>query len=83
MKEITMEEVKGFVESHLLSAELFCNTREEVRNRRAMCYGVIMFAQRYEIASYEEIKKYWDDWAWEKFEEIAREKDNGPKVEVI
>ena len=42
-----------------------------------------MFAQRIEITTYEEIKEYWDNWAWGRFEEIARAKGKGPKVEVI
>ena len=50
---------------------------------RAIAFGVIMFAQRIELVPYEEIKEYWDNWAREKFEEIARTKGKGPKVEVI
>ena len=83
MKEINMENVKEFVSNYLESAEIFANTREEVMNCRAIAFGAVMFAQRIELVSYEEIKEYWDNWAWEKFEEIAREKGKGPKVEVI
>ena len=81
--KIDMEDVKEFVEEYLESAEMFANTREEVMNCRAIAFGAIMFAQRIELVSYEEIKEYWDDWAREKFEEIAKEKGKGPKVEVI
>lgn len=78
-----MEDVKKFVEEYLESAEMFANTREEVMNCRAIAFGAIMFAQRIELVPYEEIKEYWDNWAWGKFEEIAREKGKEPKVEVI
>ena len=81
--KIDMEDVKKFVEEYLESAEMFANTREEVMNCRAIAFGAIMFAQRIELVSYKEIKEYWDDWAREKFEEIARAKGKGPKVEVI
>lgn len=77
-----MEDVKEFVEEYLEGAEMFANTREEVMNCRAITFGAIMFAQKIELVPYEEIKEYWD-WAWQKFEEIAREKGKGPKVEVI
>ena len=81
--KIDMKDVKKFVEEYLESAEMFANTREEVMNCRAIAFGAVMFAQRIELVSYEEIKEYWDDWAREKFEEIARAKGKGPKVEVI
>ena len=74
---------KKFVDDRLEDAEMWANTRLEVMNCRAIAFGVIMFAQRIEIATYEEIKEYWDNYAWEKFEEIAKEKGKGPKVEVI
>lgn len=80
---IDMEDVKEFVGEYLESAKMFANTREEVMNCRAIAFGAVMFAQRIELVSYEEIKEYWDDWAREKFEEIARTKGKGPKVEVI
>ena len=83
MRDFDFEDVKEFVEEYLENAEMFANTREEVERIRAIAFGVIMFAQRIEIATYEEIKEYWDNWAWGKFEEIAREKGKGPKVEVI
>ena len=82
MKEFDFEDVKEFVGEYLESADLWANTRQEVMNCRAIAFGVIMFAQRIEIATYEELKEYWD-WAWGRFEEIAREKGKGPKVEVI
>lgn len=82
MRDFDFDDVKEFVEEHLENAEMWANTRQEVMNCRAIAFGVIMFAQRIEIATYEEIKEYWD-WAWQKFEDIAREKGKGPKVEVI
>lgn len=83
MKEFDFEDVKEFVGGYIESADLFANTREEVMNCRAIAFGAVMFAQRIELVSYEELKEYWDDWAREKFEEIAKEKGKGPKVEVI
>ena len=83
MKEFDFEDVKKFVGEYIESADLFANTREEVMNCRAIAFGAIMFAQRIELVSYEEIKEYWDDWAREKFGEIAKAKGKGPKVEVI
>lgn len=83
MKEFDFEDVKEFVDDYLESAEMFANTRAEVMNCRAIAFGAVMFAQRIELVSYEKIKEYWDDWAREKFEEIAREKGKEPKVEVI
>ena len=80
--QIDFEIIKDYVEKRLEVADLFANTREEVMNCRAMAFGVIMFAQRIEIATYKEIKEYWD-YAWQKFEDIAKEKGKGPKVEVI
>lgn len=80
---IDFEDVKEFVSGELETAELFANTREEVMNCRAIAFGAVMFAQRIELVSYEEIKEYWDNWAREKFEEIAKEKGKGPRVEVI
>jgi len=81
--EANIENVKEFVEQRLVNAEIIANTREEVMSCRAMAFGVVMFAYSINIASYEEIEKYWDNWAREKFEEIAKEKGKGPKVEVI
>jgi len=81
--EINMEIVKEYVEQRLENAEIFANTREEVMNCRAMAFGAVMFAQRVEAITYEEVQKYWNDYAWQKFEDIAREKGKGPKVEVI
>lgn len=78
-----MEDVKEFVEEYLESAEMFANTREEVEKIRAIAFGAVLFACRIEIVSYNEVKEYWDDWAHGKFEEIARTKGKGPKVEVI
>ena len=78
-----MENVKEFVEEYLESAEMFANTREEVERIRAIAFGGVMFAYKIEIISYDEVKEYWDDWAHGKFEEIARTKGKGPKVEVI
>lgn len=78
-----MEDVKEFVEEYLESAEMFANTREEVERIKAIAFGGVMFAYRTEIISYDEVKVYWDDWAHGKFEEIARAKGKGPKVEVI
>ena len=83
MKEFDFEDVKEFVGEYLESAEMWANTRQEVMNCRAIAFGAILFAQKIELVSYEELKEYWDDWAREKFEEIAREKGKGPKVEVI
>lgn len=83
MKEFNFEDVKEFVGEYLESAELWANTRQEVINCRAIAFGAIMFAQRIELVPYEDIKEYWDNWAWLKFEEIAKEKGKGPKVEVI
>ena len=82
MKEFDFEDVKKFVDDRLEDAEMWANTRQEVMNCRAIAFGVIMFTQRIELVPYEEIKKYWD-WALGRFEEIAREKGKGPKVEVI
>lgn len=81
--EVDMEIVKEYVEQRLVNAEIFANTREEVMNCRAMAYGAIMFAQRIGAITYEEVKNYWDNYAWQKFEDIAKEKGKGPKVEVI
>ena len=83
MREFDFDDVKEFVEEHLEDAEMWANTRQEVMHCRAIAFGVIMFAQRIELVPYEEIKEYWDNWAREKFEEIARTKGKGPKVEVI
>lgn len=83
MKEFDFEDVKKFVDDRLEDAEMWANTRQQVMNCRAIAFGVIMFAQRIELVPYKEIKEYWDDYALEKFEEIAREKGKGPKVEVI
>lgn len=83
MKKFDFEDVKKFVDDRLEDAEMWANTRQEVMNCRAIAFGVIMFAQRIELVPYEKIKEYWDDWAREKFEEIARAKGKGPKVEVI
>lgn len=83
MREFDFEDVKEFVGEHLESAEMWANTRQEVMKCRAIAFGAILFAQKIELISYEELKEYWDDWAREKFEEIAREKGKGPKVEVI
>ena len=83
MKKFDFEDVKKFVDDRLEAAEMWANTRQEVMNCRAIAFGVIMFAQRIELVPYEEIKEYWDDYAWKKFEEIAKEKGKGPKVEVI
>ncbi len=83
MKEFDFEDVKEFVGEYLESAEMWANTRQEVMNCRAIAFGAILFAQKIELVSSEELKEYWDDWAREKFEEIAKEKGKGPKVEVI
>ena len=83
MKEFDFEDVKEFVGEYLESAEMWANTRQEVMNCRAIAFGAILFAQKIELVSYEELKEYWDDWAREKFEDIAKEKGKGPKVEVI
>lgn len=81
--EVDMEIVKEYVEQRLVNAEIFANTREEVMNCRAMAYGAVMFAQRIGAITYEEVQKYWNNYAWQKFEDIAKEKGKGPKVEVI
>lgn len=78
-----MEDVKEFVEEYLESAEMFANTREEVERIRAIAFGGVMFAYKIEIISYDEVKEYWDNWAHGKFEEIAKTKGKGPRVEVI
>lgn len=78
-----MEDVKEFVEEYLENAEMFANTREEVEKIRAIAFGGVLFAYKIEIISYDEVKEYWDNWALDKFEEIARAKGKGPKVEVI
>jgi hypothetical protein len=78
-----MENVKEFVEKYLEDAELFANTREDVEKIRAIAFGGVLFAYDIEIISYNEVREYWDNWALEKFEEIARTKGKGPKVEVI
>lgn len=83
MRDFDFEDVKEFVGNYIESANLFANTREEVMNCRAIAFGAIMFAQKIELVPYEKIKEYWDDWAWGRFEEIAKEKSKGPKVEVI
>jgi hypothetical protein len=81
--KINMENVKEFVEQRLVSAEIFANTYEQAMNYRAVAYGAVMFAQEMGIVTYEEVKEYWDNNIWEKFENIAKEKGKGPKVEVI
>lgn len=83
MKEFDFEDVKKFVDDRLEDAEMWANTRQEVMNCRAIAFGVIMFAQRIGAITYEEVQKYWNDYAWQKFEDIAKEKGKGPKVEVI
>lgn len=80
---IDMEDVKEFVGEYLESAEMFANTREEVERVRAIAFGGVMFNYKLGIISYDEVREYWDNWAYEKFEEIARTKGRGPKVEVI
>lgn len=81
--EVNIENVKEFVEVELNNAEIFANTRQEVMNCKAIAFGAILFAQRNDICSYGEVDKYWNNYAWEEFEKIAREKGKGPKVEVI
>lgn len=81
--EVNMENVKEFVEERLVNAEIFADTRKEVMNHRAIAFGAVMFAQENGLISYEEVKEYWDNYAWQKFEDIAKEKGKGPKVEVI
>lgn len=83
MDLIDFEIIKEYVEERLKDAELFANTRKEVMNYRAMAFGAILFCQKENFCSYEDIKEYWEDYAWQKFEDIAREKGKGPKVEVI
>ena len=78
-----MEDVKEFVEKYLENAEMFANTREDVEKIRAIAFGSVLFAHDIGIISYNEVREYWDNWALEKFEEIARTKGKGPKVEVI
>ena len=80
---VDMEDVKEFVGEYLESAEMFANTREEVEKVRAIAFGGVMFAYSIGIISYDEVYGYWDSWAHGKFEEIARTKGKGPKVEVI
>ncbi len=81
--KVDMEIVKEFVERRLVNAEIFANTREEVMTCEAMAYGAVMFARIIGAITYEEVKNYWDNYAWQKFEDIAKEKGKGPKVEVI
>ena len=81
--KVDMEDVKEFVEEELKSAEIFTNTRQEVMNCKAIAFGGVLFAQRNNICSYGEVDDYWNNYAWEEFEKIAREKGKGPKVEVI
>ena len=81
--EINFEDVKEFVGGELETADLFANTREEVMNCRAIAFCAILFAKRNVIFTHEEVVDFWDEWAWEKFEEVARTKGKGPKVEVI
>lgn len=81
--EVNIENVKAFVEEELRSAEIFANTRQEVMNCKAIAFGGVLFAQRNNICSYGEVDNYWNNYAWEEFEKIAREKGKGPKVEVI
>ena len=81
--KIDFEIIKEYVGERLEVAEIFANTREEVMNCRAMAFGAIMFCQREGLCSYEDVKEYWDNYAWQKFEDIAKEKGKGPKVEVI
>ena len=78
-----MEKLKEFIEERVESAEMFANNYQEVMNCRAIAFGALRFAEHIGLVSYEEIKEYWDNWAWGKFEEIARGKGKGPKVEVI
>lgn len=80
---IDFEDVKEFVSGELETAELFANTREEVMNCRAIAFGAILFAKRNGICTHEKIVDFWDEWIWEKFEEVARTKGKGPKVEMI
>lgn len=81
--EVNIENVKEFVGGYMESADLFANTRQEVMNCRAIAFGGVLFAQRTGIVTYEEVKEFWEDYALDKFEEIAREKGKGPRVEVI
>lgn len=80
---IDMEDIKEFVGEYLESAEMFANTREEVEKVRAIAFGGVRFAYNIGIISCDEVHEYWDNWAHGKFEEIARAKNKGPKVEVI
>lgn len=71
---MTMNDVKEFVEKMLRYAE-DATTFETVFNYRAQAFGVIMFAQKF--LPYDELERYWEgeDGIWQKFHNIAREKN--------
>ena len=74
-KEKLFEEAKYFVESKLETADLFGNSRKEVMQSRGLAFGVIQFLIGLDIIPYEEIKSYWE-YAYNKFEKIANEKES-------
>lgn len=69
-----MDDVKEFVEDMLLYAKE-ATTSDTVINYRGMAFGVIMFAQKF--LPYKELERYWEgkDGIWQKFNDIAREKN--------
>lgn len=81
-KEEMIEELKYFVECKLITAEMFANTEQEVRNRQGAAYGAIRFAYAIGILSYEKMVDYWDNYM-HKFNHIAQNAGKGPKVEII
>lgn len=70
---MTMDDVKEYVEKMLAHAKE-CYTADMVMNCRAQAFGVIMFAQKF-LPS-DELIDYWEKQGiWQKFNNIAREKN--------
>lgn len=73
---MTMDDVKEFIETCLKYAKSeYTTTAGEVRNYRAQAFGVIMFAQNF--LPYDELERYWEgeNGIWQRFNDIAREKN--------
>ena len=83
MNEELFEELKEFVGSMIEGADLWANDRREVMRYRGMAFGAVQFCLNTSLLPFKEVNDYWQGYAYEKFEEIARDKRNQPKVEVI
>ena len=72
--EANFNTIKDFVEKRIKDAEKYANSYQEVMNTRAIAFGAILFSDKCGIAPFEEIQEYWEGYAWNKFEEIAKSK---------